>query len=443
MLFEANGMHNSMHPQANGMFLEEDSAYHQSDSMPLQGRETAGSRIITYGEAITEAIDQAMQIDQRVIILGQGVDTPGFVYGTTMGLSQRYGKERVIETPIAEAAMTGVTLGAALGGLRPVLIHMRNDFLLVSMDQIVNHIAQWSRLFGDSVPLVIRAIVARGWGSGAQHAQSLQALFAGLDGLDVIMPATPYDVKGLFLGAVASSRPTLLLEHRWLYQEKGFVPEEPYLISSGEAVLRSKGKDLTIVALSLANRDVALALRDLGSMRGLRDLRGICALHSLQELHNLHNLHDLGGPRDLRELDDLPDLRDLHDLRDLGGLPNLRDLSDLPDLRELANEAISAEWIDLRSINPMDLDTIVRSVTKTGRLLIVEDGPMRCGVGAEIAARVSERCWSALRSPVRRVGWPGSTVPAGRKLEERFYPGSVEVKQAIRELVGENLCLTR
>lgn len=325
-----------------------------------------GKRVLSYKEAITEAIDQAMRLDPTVIILGQGVDRPGFVYDTTAGLSRRYGKDRVIETPIAEAAMTGVTLGAALTGLRPVLVHMRNDFLLVSMDQILNHIGHWQRLFGSPVSLVIRMVVARGWGSGAQHAQSLHALFAGVDGLTVLVPATPFDVKGLFLSAVASPKPVLFFEHRWLYGEKGFVPEEPYLLPMGAAALRAEGKDLTVVAISFANRDVATALD------------------------------------------------------------------------QVASEGIATDWIDLRTVNPLDMDTIYHSVRKTGRLLVVENGPVNCGIGGEIAARVSENCWSFLRAPVLRIGWPGTTVPAGTKLEELFYPGPVDVQRAIMRLVKQD-----
>jgi len=333
-----------------------------SDDFSQQNKE---NRILTYGEAITEAIDQAMKLDSSVIVLGEGVDTAGYLYNTTSGLSEKYGAERVIETPIAEAAITGMTLGMAISGLRPVLMHMRNDFLLVSMDQIVNHIAHWQQLFScnEGVPLVIRAIVARGWGSGAQHSQSFQALFAGLDGIDVVMPATPYDVKGMFLGAVASARPTLFLEHRWLYNSKGVVPSEPYTISTGMAAIRSEGSQCTVVSMSHANCDVGKALE------------------------------------------------------------------------ELATEGLSADWIDLRSIHPWDVETVAKSVVKTGKLLVVENGPVRCGVGAEIAAFISERYWQYLKAPVFRIGWPGSTVPAGPKLEEKYYPSFDEVKREIRKLV--------
>lgn len=314
---------------------------------PAEGSNT---RILTYEQAVTEAMAQAMEIDPKVIILGEGVDTAGYIYNTTAGLSERFGKERVIETPIAEQAMTGFTLGAAIAGLRPVLIHMRNDFMLVSMDQIINHIAHWQKVFGHDVPLIIRSIVARGWGSGAQHSQSFHSLFAQFEGLDVVMPASPYDVKGLFLSAVASPRPTLIFEHRWLYQDKGYVPENPYTIPLGKAAIRGEGSSFTVVGMSIANRDIAQALAN------------------------------------------------------------------------LAEEGITADWLDLRSVSPLDMEAIYTSVAKTGKLLVVENGPVNCGVGAEVAARVNEHCWEQLKAPVMRIGWEKSTVPAGPMLEKKFYP---------------------
>ncbi|PKM77876.1 MAG: alpha-ketoacid dehydrogenase subunit beta [Firmicutes bacterium HGW-Firmicutes-15] len=320
-------------------------------------------RVLTYGEAISEAMEQAMEIDPRVIILGEGVSQPGFIYNTTRSICKRYGTKRVIETPIAEAALTGVTLGASLAGLRPVLIHMRCDFLLVSMDQIINHIAHWKRVFGNDTPLVIRAVIARGWGSGAQHSQSFHSLFASFEGLEVLMPATPYDIKGLFLSAVASPKPVLFLEHRWLYGDRDYVPRGTYLVPLGKAVLREEGSDITLIGMSLTNRDIYMA----------------------------------------RE--------------------------------KLKSERIFADWIDLRSINPIDLDTIYSSVAKTGRLLIVENGPVCCGIGAEIASRVMENCWDFLKTPVQRIGWPSATVPAGPELERQFYPGVDQILTTIRKMV--------
>jgi len=324
-------------------------------------------RIISYGEAIREAIQQSMELDSHVLVLGEGIDAAGFLYDTTAGLSERYGSRRVIETPIAEAAMTGVVTGAAVAGLRPVLMHMRNDFLLVSADQIVNHIAHWQKIFPcpNGLPIVLRAIVARGWGSGAQHSQSFHAMFAGLDGLKVVMPFTPYDVKGMFLSAVASPDPVLFLEHRWLYGDKAVVPTEPYLVSLDSAAIRTAGGDLTIIGMSLTNRDVQKAVETLQKEQG-----------------------------------------------------------------------IFAEWIDLRSIHPLDTKSIFQSVNKTGRLLIVENGPITMGIGAEISALVAEQCWTCLKAPVKRIGWKGSTVPSGTKLEEQFYPGFREIIDEGKRLVN-------
>ncbi len=328
-------------------------------------QDAGAGRMISYGEAIREAIQQSMELDPQVLVLGEGIDAAGFLYDTTAGLSERYGTRRVIETPIAEAAMTGVVTGAAVAGLRPVLMHMRNDFLLVSADQIVNHIAHWQKIFPcpNGLPLVLRAIVARGWGSGAQHSQSFHAMFAGLDGLRVVMPFTPYDVKGMFLSAVASPDPVLFLEHRWLYGDKAVVPSEPYLVPLDSATVRAIGSDITIVGMSLSNRDVQKAVE------------------TLRQEH-----------------------------------------------------AISAEWIDLRSIQPLDMKSIIESVQKTGRLLIAENGPVTMGIGAEISAAVTEQCWTCLKSPVKRIGWKGSTVPAGTKLEEQFYPGVREIIDEVKRI---------
>lgn len=321
-------------------------------------------RVLSYQEAIREAIDQSMALDSNVIVLGEGVDTAGYIYDTTKDLSAKYGKGRVIETPIAEAAMTGVTLGASIAGLRPILIHMRNDFLLVSMDQIINHISHWKQMFGTDIPIVIRATIGKGWGSGAQHSQSFHALFSGFDGLRVIMPSTPYDAKGLLLSSIACNEPVIFLEHRWFYNDKGIVPKEPYLVELNKSVLRKEGKDITIIGMSIVNRDISKVI-------------------------------------------------------------------------EYANrEEIDVEWIDLISINPLDIDEICQSVKKTGKLLIVENGPCSCGISAEISARVSEICFNNLKAPIMRVGWPGSTVPSGTKLEEKFYPDIENIREKIHRLVN-------
>lgn len=212
--------------------------------------ESSEGRVITYREAIREALASALSEDRRVFIFGEGVDNAGGVFGTTLNLHKEFGEERVFDTPICENTLTGVAIGASLAGLKPILVHMRTDFMLVSMDQLVNHAAKWKYMFGGkvTVPIVVRAIIGGGWGSAAQHSQPLQALFAHIPGLKVIMPSTAYDVKGLLLSSILDESPVIFVEHRWLYDHKDLVPPEPYFIPLGKAVLRREGKDLTLIA---------------------------------------------------------------------------------------------------------------------------------------------------------------------------------------------------
>ncbi|MEE9615138.1 MAG: alpha-ketoacid dehydrogenase subunit beta [Thermodesulfobacteriota bacterium] len=244
-----------------------------------------GSREITYREALNEALSQMLGIDERVFIMGEGVDDPGGVFGTTKGLPEKFGDARVFDTPLAENALTGIAMGAALAGMRPVLVHMRVDFLPISLDQIINHAAKWHYMFGGKVhvPMVIRAITGRGWGSAAQHSQSLQALFANIPGLKVVMPSTPYDAKGLLMAAVADGNPVIFLEHRWLYEAAGHVPEEPYLVPIGKGEIRRKGKDATIVGVSHMARE-AVAAAELLANEGIDseviDLRAVRPMDS-------------------------------------------------------------------------------------------------------------------------------------------------------------------
>ena len=237
-------------------------------------------RGLSYRDAIREALSQALERDQRVFLIGEGIDDPGGVFGTTVGLAGRFGKDRVMDMPIAENALTGVANGAAMTGMRPVLIHMRVDFLPMAMDQMINHAAKWSYMTGGrvKVPLTIRAIIGRGWGSAAQHSQSLQALFAHVPGIQVLMPASPYDAKGMLLGAIAGERPTLIIEHRWLYDQKEGVPEEPYIVPSGKALVRKEGKDITLVATSYMVFEALQAAAELektGISMEVVDLRSI------------------------------------------------------------------------------------------------------------------------------------------------------------------------
>jgi pyruvate/2-oxoglutarate/acetoin dehydrogenase E1 component len=200
----------------------------------------ANGRIISYSEAINEALQLALRNDPRVYIMGQGVDDPGGMFGATRGLHKEFGKDRVFDTPLAETALTGVAVGSALAGMRPVYFHNRPDFLLLAMDQLVNHAAKWYYMFGGavSVPLVVWACIGRGWGSAAQHSQALQGLFMHIPGLKLIMPSTCYDAKGLLLAAIADPNPVLILEHRFNFKQKGIVPEAPYRVPIGKGVIR-------------------------------------------------------------------------------------------------------------------------------------------------------------------------------------------------------------
>ncbi|MEO6595990.1 MAG: transketolase C-terminal domain-containing protein [Planctomycetota bacterium] len=318
-----------------------------------------GGRTITYSEALREAIDQAMQHDPRVFAIGLDADDKFGVFGSMLDLAH---PERVLGTPISENAMTGVALGAALCGLRPVHVHLRNDFLLVAMDQIVNYVAKWEQMFDHQVrvPLVIRSIIGRGWGCGAQHSQSLHGLFAQVPGLKVVMPSTPYDAKGLFLSAVKDDSPVLFLEHRWLYKNTGHVPEAIYTLPIGKAARLHEGQSLTVVAASLA------------------------AMHALAACQE-------------QELD--------------------------------------VDLIDPRTIKPLDIETIMESVRRTGRLLVVDyDFPFG-GFAAEVCAQVAEQAFDALQQPPQRICFPDRGMPASGPLERAYYPTPQRLGAAMRSML--------
>lgn len=210
-------------------------------------------RELKYREAIDEGTRQAMAADDSIFLFGVGVDDAKGIFGTTRGAFEEFGAARVFDTPLSESALTGVAVGAAISGMRPLLVHARNDFLMLTMDQIVNNAAKWRYMCGGRlrVPMVIRAIIGRGWGQAAQHSQSLQALFAHIPGLHVIMPAMPCDAKGLIMSALRADGPVICLEHRWLYDRSGPVPPEPYTVPLGQAAVLRQGSDVTIVAISL------------------------------------------------------------------------------------------------------------------------------------------------------------------------------------------------
>ncbi len=206
---------------------------------------------ITYAQAINQATHQAMKLKKNVMIMGQLIDYKPGIFGTTVGLSEKFGKERVRDFPVAESLMTSAGIGAAIAGQRVILVHIRIDFMMYAMDAIVNWLSLWRFKSNNksNVPLVIRAIVGRGWGQGPQHSKSFHTWFANLPGINVAMPATAFDAKGLLLESIFGEDPTIIIEHRSLFNLKDKVPVQPYRVKFGEAVVRRQGKDITLVAI--------------------------------------------------------------------------------------------------------------------------------------------------------------------------------------------------
>jgi len=213
---------------------------------------SAAERILTCAEAIREALHQEMERDASVIVMGMGVDDPKGIFGTTRGLVDRFGRERVFDTPLSEDGMTGVAIGAALAGLKPVHVHIRMDFLLLATNQVVNMAAKARYMWGGqvSVPIVIRAVIGRSWGQGPQHSQALHSFFMHVPGLKVVAPTTPYDAKGALIQAIRDRDPVLVVEHRMAHALRGPVPEEPYTVPLGRARTIAEGGDVTIVGVS-------------------------------------------------------------------------------------------------------------------------------------------------------------------------------------------------
>ena len=237
-------------------------------------------REITFAQAINEATDLCLAADPAVYVVGLGAPDPKGIFGTTAGLQAKYGPNRVMDMPCAENAMTGIAVGSALVGMRPVMTHQRVDFALLALEQIVNQAANWYYMFGGqrSVPLVIRLIIGRGWGQGAQHSQSLHAWFAHVPGLKVVMPTTPSDAKGLLIASVEDNNPVIFLEHRWLHNIRGPVPEGLYRVPLGQARLAREGANLTIAATSYMTLEAlraAEALAACGVSAEVLDIRTI------------------------------------------------------------------------------------------------------------------------------------------------------------------------
>ena len=306
-----------------------------------------------------------MERDPRVYVMGLGVTDPKGIFGTTLGLEQKYGSKRVLDMPTSENGMTGIGIGSALLGRRPIMVHQRIDFLLLAMDQIINNGSNWHYMFGGQghIPLVIRAIIGRGWGQGAQHAQSLQSFFAHVPGLKVVMPTTPADAKGLLVAAVEDPNPVIFIEHRWLHNVFGPVAEECYSTPIGKARIVRPGRDATIVSISHMTIDALKA----------------AVL--------------------------------------------------------LARDGIEVEVLDLRSLRPLDRETILESVHRTRHLVVADPAWKSVGVSAEVVATVAEGAWGVLKKAPRRVCHPEAPVPSSPSLSARYYPGPLQFVNAIRDLL--------
>ena len=227
-------------------------------------------RMISYCEALNEAMSQEMERDPTVFVYGIGAPDHKRIFGTTVGLVEKFGPERCFDTPLSEDTMTGFGLGAAINGMRPIHIHIRVDFLLLAMNQLSNMVShyRYTSVGKLKVPMVIRAVIGRGWGQGSQHSKSMYSVFAHIPGLKVVLPTTPRDAKGLLISAIRDDNPVIFIEHRWLYWQEGEVPEEPYTIPLGEANVLREGEDITVVAISWMNVE-AFKATEILSRRGV------------------------------------------------------------------------------------------------------------------------------------------------------------------------------
>jgi pyruvate dehydrogenase E1 component beta subunit len=326
----------------------------------------------TYSQAINEALRQEMRRDPNVIILGEDVagghgasgesGGVGGVFGLTKGLYTEFGPERVLDTPISESAIIGAASGAAVTGMRPVAEIMFVDFVGVCFDQIYNQAAKFRYMFGGKAktPMVIRTAIGAGFRGGAQHSQTLHPLFTMVPGLKVVMPANPYDAKGLLISAIRDDDPVIFMESKVLYGMEGEVPDEAYRIPFGEANIAREGKDLTFVAFgAMVPRALAVA-------------------------------------------------------------------------QSLAGEGISVEVIDPRTTSPLDEDAILDSVAKTGRLVVIDESPPRCGLAGDISSLVAGKGFRFLKAPIGMVTCPHTPVPFAPNLEDEYMPNPRRIEEAAR-----------
>lgn len=320
---------------------------------------------ITYGQAISQAMHDEMVRDDNVMILGEDMGVMGSVFGLTKGFMAEFGEFRVLDTPICEEGFTGMAVGAAMRGLRPIVELMYVDFAAIAMDPIVNQAAKMCYMTGGQVkvPLVIRAPAGAGRRNAAQHSQSLEAFFTHVPGLKVVAPATPHDAKGLLKTAVRDDGPVIFLEHKLLYATKGEVPDEDYLIPFGQADVKRPGKDVTVIAYS---RQVLFAL-------------------------------------EAAEI--------------------------------LAKDGIDVEVIDLRTLVPMDWDTVEASVRKTHKVVVVQEAVKRGGYAAEIATQIMETQFDYLDAPVKRVAGLNVVIPFSPGLEDLVFPGVKDIVAGVKDVV--------
>ena len=327
------------------------------------------TRLISFAEAVREAQDICLTDDASAYVMGLGVPDPKGIFGTTSGLQTKHGKDRVFDIPLSEHAMTGVAIGSAITGLRPLLTHQRLDFALVSIDQIVNQAAKWNYMFNGrmSVPLVIRMIVGRGWGQGPQHSQSLQSWFAHVPGLSVVMPSCAYDAKGLLISAFKANNPTIFIESRWLHGVSGFVPQQSYSLPLDKAKIKRTGVDITLIGISYTV------------------LECIRASEILEKI------------------------------------------------------GISCEVLDLISARPLDHSSIISSVSKTGRVIIVEHADEACSLSSQISAIITEGCFEKLKCPPKRITSPSHPCPTSHFLSKTYYPGCQEISRAALHMINNAL----
>lgn len=336
------------------------------------------NRRISYQQAINEAIRQEMAADPTVVLFGEDVaggegsatgedDAWGGVLGVTKGLKKLY-PDRVLDTPLSESAIMGTAAGAAASGLKPIGELMFIDFLGVCFDQIYNQAAKFRYMFGGraETPMVIRTMYGAGMNAAAQHSQALYPIFTHIPGLKVVLPANPYDAKGLLITAIRDKDPVIFCEHKMLYTMKGEVPEEPYTVPFGLARVVQEGDDVTVVAL--------------GQMVGFAQ-KAISML-----------------------------------------------------------DGISVELIDPRTTSPFDEEAVLRSVQKTGRLVIVDESSPRCGMAADIASLVATKGFESLRAPIHNLTPPHTPVPFATPLERFYLPSPERIAAAINEVsqVKEN-----